>query len=375
MHYVISVAMMKHDTWTRAKATQVLFDQCRHVCNAVAVIKARAASQKPFRELLYQAAEAAREQGAQSIALNFLKHSLQLLPEDPWNDSANHPEEQYGETLTLYTQTAASYWFMGQFEEASMLAEEIHKRGKVPADRSAAFIIQSRIAAQKGDSRAAIEAMNRAMADLGYQVESNMTWEDCDDQFRNLLPLVKQNDPDLSDVQEDEIDRELTTIGAVLVELLSACFWSDTLLFYQLTLKIMGVYLERGIFPQLSVGYIHLATIAIGRFDMVEYGIEAGNIAKQLMVHFRNETYSNGRGLTLLSLFVGHLETGIRDQMPVLEEGLENSVAAGDKILHLLNIGITAAFRLWISEDLQEIETWITDLREIFPSWETDLRG
>ena len=72
MHYVISVAMMKHTPYDRSDTTtKILFDQARHVCNAIDVIRNRqAGATQPFRDLLYQAAETARDQGARSISVS-----------------------------------------------------------------------------------------------------------------------------------------------------------------------------------------------------------------------------------------------------------------------------------------------------------------
>lgn len=72
MHFVISIAMMKHNPYDIfTKSTKALFDQARHVCNAIEVIrKRRHGATSPFRDLLYQAAETSRDQGARSISVS-----------------------------------------------------------------------------------------------------------------------------------------------------------------------------------------------------------------------------------------------------------------------------------------------------------------
>lgn len=81
--------------------------------------------------------------------------------------------------------------------------------------------------AQQGDSRTAFLCMRRALADLGITVIDN-TWEQCDEEFKRLLPLVGITDHDLFNAQEESVDRVLVTIGAVLVEMLSAAYWSKS---------------------------------------------------------------------------------------------------------------------------------------------------
>lgn len=72
MHFVIAIAMMTHTPYDRStNTTKVLFDQARHICNAIDVVRhRREGTMTPFRDLLYQAAETAREQGARSISVS-----------------------------------------------------------------------------------------------------------------------------------------------------------------------------------------------------------------------------------------------------------------------------------------------------------------
>lgn len=242
------------------------------------------------------------------------------------------------------------------------------------ANTGVAFIIQSRMYAQQGDSRAAFLSMKQALADLGITIKDT-TWEECDEEFKELLPLLKVTDRDLFAARDAVMDRNLVTIGAVMVELLSAAFWSDGLLFYFLTLRMLRVYLERGLFPQVSVAFVHLASIATARHEMIEEGVQLSDTALKLFDCFDTDSYTIGRGVTLHSLFMGHFTTDIQHQLPILERAMEATISAGDRILHLLNVGIIAAYRLWSSHDYQDIGAFIAYQSETFPFWPTDLRG
>jgi hypothetical protein len=55
------------------------------------------------------------------------------------------------------------------------------------------------------------------------------------------------------------------TIGPVFIELLSAAFWSNSLLFYQSTLKLINIHLEKGTMSQAALAYVHLGTVAGGK--------------------------------------------------------------------------------------------------------------
>lgn len=138
---------------------------------------------------------------------------------------------------------------------------------------------------------------------------------------------------------------------------------------------MIQIYIERGLFPQLSVGLVHIAAIAAARFEMIEYAVDLGDTAMKLFDCFDTDSYTLGRGLTLHALFLGHFTTDIKDQLPALERGMEATILAGDRILHLLNLGVVAAYQLWSSYDYQEISAFITYQFETFPNWPKDLRG
>ena len=117
MHYVISMAMLKHEPYDPiTQPSTVLFDQARHICEALDVIKQRVRNRAAYRDLLYQAAETARESGARTSGLHYFKCCIDLLQEDPWNDSKE--DSSYAETLALYTRAAEAYWYMNDFEGA-----------------------------------------------------------------------------------------------------------------------------------------------------------------------------------------------------------------------------------------------------------------
>lgn len=373
MHYVVSLAMMKHMPFDPiTHPNKVLFEQSRHICEGIEAFKIRVPKKAPYRDLLYQAAETARESGARKAGLYYFQHCLDLLQDDPWDES--NGDASYGETLTLMTRAAEAYWYDGQFDEAAVLLDEIGRHARDAADKAPAAIIRSRLFAQKGDSRTAFLALRRVLAELGFEILST-TYDECDTEFARLLPLIQQKPLDLSESQSARVDRNVHTLGALFVELLSASFWTDALLFYQGTLKLMQLYLEKGVFPQVGLGFVHFASISVYRFNLVQQGVDFGDMALKIFDANAHEYYTIGRGLTLHALFIGHLQKDWKDNFESLNRGLEAASAAGDKILHLLNMGIVAAYRVWASEDLAEVEAFISSVAEEFPDWEASMRG
>ena len=371
MHYVVASAMIKHEPYDPTNhSTKVLFEQARHICAGLPAIKHGVKKRAPYRELLYQAAEAARETGARKSGLHYFDCCIQLLQDAPWDD--NKEDTSYAETLALHTRTAEAYWYVGDWNGAGRSLAELFAHARDPADKAPASIICSRISAQKGDAKSAFWRLKNALAELGVDMP-DMTYDECDDEFSRLLPLLRASEPRLEDVSK--VDRNLATLGALFIELLSASYWMDSQVFYAGTLKLMNIYLERGVFPQVGLGFVHIATMAVSRFNLIQDGINFGNIALKFFDAFKDETYTVGRGLTLRALFIGHLETDIRESFEHLNRGLEAASAAGDRILHVLNMGIAAAYRVWASENLAEIEAFIASVDDEFPDWRVNFRG
>lgn len=373
MHYVMACSMMKHSPYDAVKQpNKVLFEQARHICAGIEAVKRRADNKSEFRDLLYQAAETARESGAGRSGLFYFKHCLSLLPEDPWDES--NGDTSYGETLTLMTRAAESYWSHGTFEEASTLLKNVFDHARDVSDKAPAAIIHSRMHAQMGNSLAAFNTLKDALAELGLEVPDT-TWDECDEEFQRIFPLLSSNPPDTSNGLTKPIDRKLATLGALLAELQSSAYWTDQLLYSQATMLILRLYLDHGIFPQLALGYVCMASIMVGRLSMIKAAMEFGDISLQLLDVFDQESFVIGRCQTLYSLFIGHIKSSFSDNFAGLHRGLEAASIAGDRILHLLNLGVMAAFRLWSSENLAETEAFIVSVGEEFPEWPQNLRG
>lgn len=373
MHYVLACAQLKHEPYDfNTQPNVVLYDQARHVMQSIEVIKRRQKVRFAFRDLLYQAAEVAREAGARRMCLNYYTSCVALLQDNSWDEAAE--DVSYGETLSLHTKTAEAYWYMNDFSNAGRVLEIIFAKAKSPADKAPASIIHSRMCATRGNSKAALFALRDSLAQLGMKMPDT-TWEECDEKFHEQLPLLQASTFDIDSIANESANTDTTILGAVLMETISACYWTDALLFYQSTLMLMDAYLKRGTFPQIGLGFVHFATICIHRFSLIKTGSDFGKVAHTLFEAYTQESYTAGRGFTLHPMFIGHMETDLKTQLEVLNRGLEASNAGGDRILHLLNLGIGAAFRIWASEDLQEIESFIASVAEEAPDWQDSIRG
>ena len=68
------------------------------------------------------------------------------------------------------------------------------------------------------------------MNELGLDFEKGTTWEVCDQEYENLHQELQTTD--IGDIVQKQLsmDPDIVAMGAVLVEAMSAAFWSDALL-------------------------------------------------------------------------------------------------------------------------------------------------
>ncbi|KAK7516133.1 uncharacterized protein IWZ02DRAFT_51046 [Phyllosticta citriasiana] len=373
MHFEICKVMIEAnyiDNTTTGSKT--LFTRARHVACAGDLIRQRVTRRALYRYTLEKAAENACEAGARPTGLFYYTRCFNLLQESPWNDELE--DVDYSETLRIYTRSAECYWYQGFFEPALGLCQTIFQNAKSAEDKTPSWILQSRIFAMRGDSFAAYEALKQCLMDLGIQVP-DISWEECDSKFQKTCDTLQQSDKHKLLSRPVTTDRKLLAVGAVLIELASAAYWTDSKLFYQMSIMMVDLHLNRGHFPQAALGYIHVASIAVARFGMTKFGVGIGDFAKQFFHMFPDDSFIIGRGETLHVCFIGHLSTHIRDQLPVLERAINATVISADKIMSLLNMGITASFKFWAGQPVSEIEVYVNEAPAEFKNWEEDLRG
>lgn len=292
--------------------------------------------------------------------------------------------------------------------DALRITEVIIAHARNAVDKAPAWILQSRIAAMRADHSTAVTLLKSCLSHLGIDLHTQTTWEQCDKQFYRLKTELEMIDLDSlvarplgehgramdaepSDTSHPPVTNSsharvptqttgvessfLSAVGAVLCEATGAAFWMDPLLFFQLALLEVDINLHRGVVPQSALAYIHLATIAIGRFDMIELGHQLGELALRFIESPYSDSYTKGRGSVLHGKLLAYFSTPLQDTLLLHEESLEQSLSSGDTWSALLNVGITVATKLWCSHDLLDIENFCLYGADEVVSWKDDMRG
>ncbi|KAJ5301122.1 cornichon [Penicillium atrosanguineum] len=382
MHIAASFHTRDKDHVNLIKA-QVLFQYHSHddkyrsmlasaVIESAPIIKSSVTIRRPFRNFLFEYANAASETGLRSTAMNSYASCIILLQEDIWDDDT--VDVSYGETLQIFTSAAECYLYQGQHDEASRLLQAILSNARSPVDKAPSWILQSRMLAQLGNSTGAFHALSECLMALDIPVDDNPTFFKCDKELRRLCEAV-------SAVQTESIVETalpahpaLAAAGAVLLEATSAAFWSDTLTFYHMTLVMVDTYLSRGPFPQAGMGLMQLAVIAITRDNAIPFATHCGELALALIKQSK-DPHTVGRGIALYSTFVGHIQHHVQSSISQLEGAVDFSIRAGDRIATILNFGFLATMKFFASEDLAELETFCVYSCQDIPNWQTDTAG
>ncbi|KHJ34711.1 putative hsp90-like protein [Erysiphe necator] len=368
VHFIIAQTLLKYKLSEDCDKDTIAM----HIGKSIDIIKARVKHRRTFREVLFDCAQSATENGAPNTAVRFYQKCFSLLQDDPWEDQA--VDVYYHETLELHIRAAECYVYTGHDSEATKLLEIIFSQAHTEVEKAPAWVLKSRIYAQKGDSFSAFRALKACLAGLGIDVDDEPSFEKCDADFEKLIFKIKSMDIENLINRPESKDSDLSAVGIVLVETISAAYWTDRLRFYQMTLVMVNIHLTYGEFPQVGMAYIHLATIAISRFNMIKFACQMAEVSHTLVDRWQ-DPYTIGRRKTSYSNFVGHLEVKLQDSLPQLEESFDYSIQAGDRIATILNFGLIGHMKFFLSENLVDLEAFICYGCEEVPNWSYDTRG
>ncbi|KAL1901483.1 Chk1 protein kinase [Sporothrix stenoceras] len=368
MHYVIARTLLEYygDDIRMRDITAA------HICDSIDIIKARVPKRLAYRTLLSECGRIATENGARPTAAKYYSNAIALLQPEPWEDDG--VDATYDETLQLYLRCAECYLYVGHQTLANGILATIYKCAKLAIDKAPAWIIQSRIEAQNGNVKDALDHLKKCLKDLGVSVTDNPTYEQCDKDFEKLSARIKGMDKlDLQSPPNSD-DPVMASIGAVLAEAASISWWSDGIYFYHLSIVMINMHLDSGAFPQSGIGFLHLAIVAISRFNQIQFGADLGSVGLELLDRFR-DPFTMARGYMIYATFVGHIQYPLSVTVTQLEGSMEYGASAGDRVTAILGFGLTAMMRFFASEVCSDLEAFCHYCCEEIPNWQEDAQG
>ncbi|TPX07877.1 uncharacterized protein E0L32_010452 [Thyridium curvatum] len=368
MHFIIAQTLMKYycdDVKSREIAAF-------HICESIDIIKNQVRERAPYRKLLCECAGLANENGARTSAAKYYSNALALLQPDPWADDGE--DVSYEETRQLYLRAAECYLYMGQHPLTNSTLDMVFKRAKTPMDKAPAYVIQSRIFSQNGNSLTALRCLKDCLKVLEIDYHEKPTYEECDKKFEQISAKIKSMDrADILNVTQAS-DARVSSVGAVLVEAISAAWWCDCVEFYSLALVMLELHFSDGAFPQTGMGFLHLSLVALTRFNMVQLAVDLAGYAMELIDAFR-DPFSMARGYMIFANFIGHVQYPISTTAAQLDGSIEYAAFAGGRLSAILGAGLAAQIKFFASENCADLEAFCQFACEDVPNWHQDARG
>lgn len=368
MHFYIAQTMMKHFSTD----PQSLHARAQHICQAASLIKEKVHHRSRYREVLSQAAQHAIDSGARPTALQYYSVCLSFMQPQPWKEG---PDVYYEETINVFSRAAQLYWHQGQAETAMQLTSQALGAIEKASDRAPLWIITSRLLGQKGDIAGAFQALKTSMIELGVEWQRTFTIEELDSNYDDLKERIQDARDSGTLIKSLVQDPEQATLGTVLTEAISAAFWSDATMFYQVASTMLHQHLIRdNTFHQMGLGFCYFGLIAVMRKSDIRFAIQCQEIGRTILEQYQ-DPYTYARSLALSAMFIEGFRSPIREQVPMFEESIEYAHVSGDKHLLLLAIGMIASCRMWQGEEMADIENYCNFAAEDFGDWSKDLRG
>lgn len=369
MHFVIAQTLMKYYYKSEARSRG---STVQHICEAVDLLRRHIKIRRPYRDLLFECAQTATQNGARPTAAKYYSSAVALLQPNPWTDDAE--DVSYDETMQLYLQASECALFMGHHAAANSLLSTIFKCARSPLDQAPAYVLQSRIFAQSGDADSTLRSLKDCLVALGVKLDDEPTFDKCDQWFATLATRIQATDHEKLMADAGPSDSPVASIGAVLVETLSAAWWIDTLQFYNLTMTMLDMHLTKGGFPQSGMAFLHFAVVALSRFNMVQFAVDLSNIGLELLDQY-HDPFTVSRGYLIFANFLAHISYPLGSIVTQMEGLVDYAAVAGDRISTILSVGTSALSKLFASENCSDLETYCEYACEEISNWQQDSRG
>lgn len=368
MHFIISQTLLKY----YAVEARHMESTAVHICKAKDIIKQRIDQRREFRKLLMDLAQTATESGARPTAAGYYNTAISLLQDNAWSDEAD--DVFYDETIQLYFRAAECNLFMGNLPTANDFLTVIFNNARSSIDKAPAYVLQSRIFAQTGNSLAALISLKECLGILGVKITEEPSYEKCDKRFHKLVTKIQQMDRSTLVNAPKALDPNMASVGAVLAECTSAAWWSDCLQYYDLSLTTLEIHFEKGAFPQSGMSFLNLAVISLSRFSMAQFAVEMGTVSQD-MLYAARDAFSMARGQMIHACFIGHTHFSMPLSVAQMEDAIELASVGGDRMSTILSYGISAQTKLMASENLADLEGYCQYACEEIPDWHKDTRG
>ncbi|HUR30083.1 MAG TPA: adenylate/guanylate cyclase domain-containing protein, partial [Saprospiraceae bacterium] len=302
-----------------------LFDIVNHYLLGLTDVKDEEELEK-VRFLNLRAGLRAKQANAIGSAIKHFSTAQQLSSPDSWkNDNAN--------TLLLYKELAEAYYLDGQLEKSQALIFECLEKAINPIDRSDIYYVWMLRLALESKYDEALDAAVKGLKELDYDFPKSTSQEEIQLHLGQIIAYFQDHPiPTLYDLPL-MTNEKFKAVMKIMDNLTAPLYLGGkTELWILHVFKKILLSIEHGISHPMSYAFSELGLI-FNLFEMFEYGLPAGDLARRLSYRFEKEApRQKGRTGNIVANYVYPYHKHIRDIDEYNSESKKANLETGELI-------------------------------------------
>lgn len=265
----------------------------------------------------------AKQSADYNSALEYLQAAMELLPDDPW-------QETYVLMQALAAETQQCTYLTGRADEADNWIEVMLAHTQSNLERSDILATRTRQYATLGRMEESILSAIQGLALLGMEfshqpgdaeIDAERQWVE-----KNLGERAVANLVDASLVEDEAV----LTAMRLLMEIFAAAFLSGSgKLFPYLVLKAVNLSLRHGNCPESAFAYAAYGMLLCGELDEPALGYQYGKVGLAINERLDDVTL-RARVIYVYAMFVHHWSNHWSSLTPWFRKGIEAGYQSGD---------------------------------------------
>ncbi len=300
------------------------------------------------------AAQAARQNSAFDVSLNFATYGIDFLPEEAWN-------EQYELCFDLYLRLAEAQTVLSHFEVAQQHFELLWKQARSTKDKLVISCLQMNYYTQKNQYELSLRVFEERISEAGMPIPKQKLkfWGQIAAGLWRLRRLVQQRSlVELKALPRIQTSKSLlqAQLMADVLHILQEREDLPYLLWLQVHMALIGF--EKGVFPMSPVNFAVLSHLFLLQFKDQASAEKLMALARYLSQTFADPLVQ-AKMQTALALFAEPYLSPLSEVSQDLERAAETFQNQGETLLSFYNLYFGASLRLSRGGDLSRIEKYL----------------
>jgi predicted ATPase/serine/threonine protein kinase len=295
-----------------------------------------------------KAGRRAKANGAHDVALRYLRHAVERLPEDAW-------DHEYELTRDLYLDRAECEYLAGRRDKAEEIIAVALDHLRSPVERAEAYAISIHIKTNKGRPNEALRLGLEALAMLDVNLPASPP-------LHSVTASVLETRRRLEGVSANALltlphvtDKKTLAILKIINRLAAPAYFTDQGLYGLMHCLILRLALDQGNAGDSVRGYAAFGMILGSDFNLYAEGHRYGELAIQLSDRLDID-YTRGVSRFLHGCFISHWTRTLDQSLALLAAAHPFLRDAGDVVSTSWGLCFTAVTMLIKGEALTRVQ-------------------